>query len=156
VIFQGINEKVVGKRLSHLKVRPAPALRVADLTPAARSDVEKTIDDLSSLASANRTVGILRGKVCKITVADDAHGLIGIWRGKGQQQEGCDNSVVQASSPALHGNQLTAKSKTQVHAGITAPDMKGAQDRIQRLRDEAAQCVQRPTSLIGCPRQAKH
>jgi serine/threonine protein phosphatase PrpC len=153
VIFQGMNDKVLGQKLSHVKERSN--LQVADLTPAARGNVEKTIDNLSSLANAKKTVDILRSKVCKTAVADDTHGVVAIWKGKGQQQEGCDNKVVQTPSPPLHSSQLTTKTKEQLRGGITTPDVQRALDKVQQLRDEASQCAQRPTSLAGCPRQGK-
>jgi protein phosphatase len=156
VIFQGLKDRFLGQKLSHLRERPSPALEVADLTPAARSSVEKTIDNLNSLANAKRTVDILRTKICRIAVSVDTHGVVAIWRGMNQQQEGCVNKVIQIPAPALHSDRLTSRSKDLLHDGIITPDIKRAQDKVDELRDEANQCSQHPTSLSGCPRQGKH
>ncbi len=154
VIYQGVKDKFLGFKLSHLKERSNPALMIADLTPAARSSVEKSIDS-ASLAKAHKTVSDLRGETCKISVAEDTKGLIGVWKGKGQQQDGCDNKVIKASSPAVHTNQLTNRSKDKVRSGILEPDVSKAQEQIQKLHEEAVQCAQRPQALSGCPKQGK-
>jgi PPM family protein phosphatase len=155
VIFQGMNDKLLGQKLSHLKERST--LKVADLTPNAQSAVGHTIDNLSSLASARRTVDNLRGKVCRTSVAEDGHGLVAIWKGRGQQGEGCANKVVEASDPAVHANALTADSKRAVRAGIAVPDLQHAQSKVDQLRDEATKCSRHPSSLPGCPTPAgKH
>ncbi len=156
VIFQGMKDSFLGQKLSHLEERPSPPLAIADLTPAARSSVDKTIDNLSSLAKAKHTVEVLRTQICRVAVADDAKGVVAIWRGKGQQSEGCANKVVQTPAPALHSNTLTSKSKDALHDGIIVPDTQRAEDKVNQLRDEAAQCQQHPTSLTGCPRQSRH
>ena len=153
-IYQGMNDKVLGQKLSHLKERSD--LKVADLTPSAQSAVGKTIDNLSSLAGARKTIDNLRGKVCRTAVADDSHGVIGIWKGRGQQGEGCANKVVEPSSPELHSSNLTTKSKQEVHKGITFPDLQGAQAKVDQLRDEASQCDRHPSTLQGCPSTGKH
>jgi PPM family protein phosphatase len=153
VIFQGINDKVLGQKLFHVKQRSG--LKIDDLTPSAKSSVTKTIDNLSSLGSAQSTVNKLRGQVCRTSVAEDNHGLIGIWKGRGQQQEGCSNSVIEASDPQLKATGLTAKSKQDVHKGIVLPGVPQARDKVNQLRDEAAQCARRPTSLPGCPQPGK-
>jgi serine/threonine protein phosphatase PrpC len=148
-IFQGMNDKILGQKLSHVKERSN--LKVADLNPGAQSAVTRTIDNLGSLASARRTVTNLRGKVCRTTVADDGHGAVAIWKGRGQQGEGCANKVIEPSSPVVHINTLTTKSKQDLRAGIPAGDLQGAQTRVQQLRDEALQCNRHPEKLTGCP-----
>jgi protein phosphatase len=154
-IFQGMNDKVLGQKLSHVKERSN--LKVADLTPSAQSAVTRTIDNLSSLASARRTVTNLRGKICRTTVADDGHGVVAIWKGRDQQGEGCANKVIEPSSPVVHTNTLTAKSRQDLHKGIAAADLPGAQVEVQHLRDEALQCKRSPAKLTGCPQPgSKH
>jgi protein phosphatase len=153
-IYQGMNDKVLGQKLSHLKERSD--LKVADLTPSAQSDVGKTIDNLSSLGNARKTIDKLRGKVCRTSVAEDAHGVVAIWKGRGQQSEGCANKVVQSSSPAIHTNRLTSKSKQEVSKGIVFADLQGAQVKVEQLRDEASQCDQHPSTLQGCPSSGRH
>jgi len=152
-IFQGMNDKVLGQKLSHIKEHSD--LKVADLTPSAQSAVTKTIDNLSSLASARRTVVNLRSKVCRTSVADDGHGAVAIWKGRGQQSEGCANKVIEPSTPEVRTNTLTSKSKSELRKGIVVGDLPHAQERVERLRDEAAQCSRRPSSLSGCPSQDK-
>jgi protein phosphatase len=152
-IFQGMKDKVLGQKLSHVKEHSD--LKVADLNPGAQSAVTKTIDNLSSLASARRTVVNLRGKVCRTSVADDGHGAVAIWKGRGQQGEGCTNNVIQPSSPEVRTNTLTTKSKQDVHKGIVFVDVQHAQDKVDQLRDEASQCNQHPSSLTGCPQPGK-
>ena len=152
-IFQGMNDKILGQKLSHVKERSN--LKVADLNPGAQSAVTRTIDNLSSLASARRTVTNLRGKVCRTSVAEDGRGTVAIWKGRGQQDEGCANKVIEPSSPAIRTNALTTKSKQELRKGIPATDLEGAQVKVQQLRDEAAQCARRPGSLPGCPSQDK-
>jgi serine/threonine protein phosphatase PrpC len=154
VIYQGAKDSFLGFKLSHVKERPAPPLQVADLTPAARASVEKSID-ISSLAKAKKTVSDLRGETCKTMVAADTKGLIGVWKGKGQQQDGCDNKVIAASDPKVHTNQLTTRSKDKVRGGILEADVNKAQEEIQQLREEALKCAEHPTTLSGCPRQGK-
>jgi protein phosphatase len=154
VIFQGMNDKVLGQKLSHLKERSD--LKVADLNPGAQSAVNKTIDNLSSLANARKTITNLRGKVCRTSVAEDAKGVVAIWKGRGQQSEGCANKVIQASKPEVHANSLTSTSKHQVQEGIVFPDLKHAQVKVDQLRDEASMCKQHPNSLQGCPQPGKH
>ncbi|MFB9831855.1 PP2C family protein-serine/threonine phosphatase [Actinoallomurus acaciae] len=154
VIFQGMNDKVLGQKLSHLKERSD--LKVDDLTPDAQSSVRKTIDNLGSLASARRTIDNLRGKVCRTSVAEDGKGVVSIWKGREQQDVGCANKVVETSNPKLHTSSLTSKSKQQVQKGITLPDLEHARDKVQQLRDEALQCTRHPTSLPGCPQPDKH
>jgi protein phosphatase len=149
VIFQGMNDKVLGQKLSHLKERSD--LKVDDLTPGAQSSVKRTIDNLSSLGKARRTITNLRGMVCRTSVADDGHGIVAVWKGRGQQQEGCTNKVIQPSQPAVRTNTLTADSKKAVHQGIAAVDLPHAQSKVEQLRDEASTCKQHPTSLKGCP-----
>ena len=156
VIYQGVKGKILGQDLSHLKKRPAPVLMVADLPPATQADVNKTIGDLSSMAKALRTVDNLRAKVCRTTIGEDSRGVVAIWKGKDQQQEGCDPKVVKPSSPAVHTNKLTTSSKDQVRNGIAAADLQKAEDKVRQLRDEAAQCAQHPGSLLGCPQPGKH
>jgi hypothetical protein len=153
-IFQGMNDKVLGQKLSHVKERSS--LKVADLNPSAQSAVTRTIDNLSSLASARRTVTNLRGKVCRTSVAEDGHGTVAIWKGRGQQGEGCANKVIEPSSPVIRTNTLTAKSKQELHKGIAVADLQGAQVEVQHLRDEALQCNRHPGSLTGCPQPGKH
>jgi protein phosphatase len=148
-IFQGMNDKILGQKLSHVKERSD--LKVADLTPSAQSDVTRTIDNFSSLASARRTVTSLRSKICRTSVAEDAKGLVAIWKGRGQQGEGCANKVIEPSKPAVRTNTLTTKSKQQLHQGIPVADLQGAQVQVQRLRDEALQCNRHPDKLTGCP-----
>ncbi len=155
VIYQGIKDSFLGFKLSHLKERPAPVLLVADLTPAAKTSVEKSIDNLGSLAKAQQTVKSLRGEICRTTVAEDSKGIVGVWKGKGQQQEGCDNKVIKASNPPLHSDDLTSKSKDQLRTGIPEADVTKAQIKIDQLRDEADLCAHRPTTLSGCPRPGK-
>src|SRR4051812_31566544 len=125
VIFQGMNDKLLGQKLSHVKERSD--LKVADLTPGAQSDVTRTIDNFSSLASARKTVTSLRSKICRTSVAEDAKGLVAIWKGRGQQGEGCANKVIEPSKPAVRTNTLTTKSKQQLHQGIPVADLQGAQ-----------------------------
>jgi hypothetical protein len=117
--------------------------------------VNKSIDNLSNLASAHTTVEKLRGQVCRLSVAEDNRGVIGIWKGRGQQQEGCGNSVVEPSDPQLKVAGLTEKSKQDVRKGIELPGLPQARDKVNQLRDEAAQCARRPTSLPGCPQPSK-
>jgi serine/threonine protein phosphatase PrpC len=148
-IFQGMNDKILGQKLSHVKERSD--LKVADLTPGAQSDVTRTIDNFSSLASARKTVTSLRSKICRTSVAEDAKGLVAIWKGRGQQGEGCANKVIEPSKPAVRTNTLTTKSKQQLHQGIPVADLQGAQVQVQRLRDEALQCNRHPDKLTGCP-----
>jgi serine/threonine protein phosphatase PrpC len=152
-IYQGMNDKVLGQKLSHLKERSD--LKVADLTPSAQSAVGKTIDNIGSLGDARRTVDNLRSKVCRTSVADDAHGTVAIWKGRGQQGEGCANKVIQLSSPELRTNSLTSKSKHEVQKGIAYPNLQAAQDKVEQLRDEASTCKRHPTSLPGCPQPGK-
>jgi PPM family protein phosphatase len=152
-IYQGIDDKVLGQKLSHLKERSD--LKVADLTPSAQSAVNKTIDNLGSLASARRTVDNLRGKVCRTSVAEDGHGAVAIWKGRGQQGEGCANKVIEPSNPEVRMNSLTAQSKQEVHQGIVFANLQSAQVKIEQLRDEASTCSRHPTALPGCP-QGKH
>jgi serine/threonine protein phosphatase PrpC len=154
VIFQGMNDKVLGQKLSHLKERSD--LKVDDLNPGAQSDVHRTIDNLSSLAKARTTVDNLRGKVCRTSVAADTHGTVAIWKGRGQQGEGCANKVIDPSKPAVNASGLTAKSKEAVHKGIAVPDLQHAQEKVQELRDEATKCKRSPSSLQGCPQPGKH
>ena len=153
VIFQGMNDKVLGQKLSHLKERSN--LKVDDLNPGAQSAVRKTIDNLPSLSNARRTVDNLRGKVCRTTVAEDGKGVVAIWKGRGQQGEGCANKVIELSDPKVRTNTLTSHSKQEVRSGIAAPDLQHAQDKVEQLRDEASQCVRRPQSLPGCPPPGK-
>jgi PPM family protein phosphatase len=153
-IFQGINDKVLGQKLSHVKERSG--LKVDDLNPSAQSAVGKTIDNLASLASARHTVANLRTKVCRTSVAEDGHGLVAVWKGRGQQGEGCANKVIQPSSPAVHTNALTSTSRQELHKGIVVADLQSAQEKVQQLRDEAAQCSRHPGSLAGCPRPERH
>ncbi len=150
-IFQGMNDKVLGQKLYHVKEHSG--LKVADLTPSAQSAVTKTIDNLGSLASARRTVTNLRGKVCRTSVADDGHGAVAVWKGRGQQGEGCENKVVQPSDPQVRTNSLTTKSKQEVRKGIDVASPQAAQVELQQLRDEAAQCTQHTGTLPGCPAQ---
>ena len=154
VIFQGMNDKVLGQKLSHLKERSD--LKVEDLNPGAQSDVRRTIDNLSSLSNARRTVDTLRGKVCRTSVAEDGRGTVAIWKGRGQQGEGCANKVIQPSDPAVRASALTSKSKEAVRKGIAVADLQHAQTRIEQLRDEALQCSRHPDSLAGCPQPGKH
>ena len=114
-IFQGMNDKVLGQKLSHLKERSD--LKVADLTPSAQSAVGKTIDNLGSLASARRTVTNLRTKICRTSVAEDGHGAVAIWKGRGQQGEGCTNKVIQPSNPEVRTSSLTTKSRQEAAQG---------------------------------------
>jgi protein phosphatase len=154
VIFQGMNDKVLGQKLYHLKERSD--LRVADLTPSAQSAVAKTIDNLSSLANARRTVDNLRGKVCRTSVGEDGHGAVAIWKGRGQQGEGCANKVIEPSSPAVRTSSLTSKSKQEVRKGIVFANLQSAQDKVAQLRDEASTCERHPSTLSGCPQPGKH
>ena len=149
VIFQGMNDKVLGQKLSHLKERSD--LKVEDLTPSAQSSVKRTIDNLSSLDKARRTITNLRGMVCHTSVADNGKGIVAIWKGRGQQQEGCTNKVIQASQPEIRTSTLTTKSKDAVRAGIPVADLPHAQDKVEQLRDEASTCKRHPTTLQGCP-----
>ena len=153
-IFQGMNDKVFGQKLSHLKERSD--LKVADLTPSAQAAVAKTIDNIGTLAGARKTVDNLRGKVCQTSVAEDAHGVVAIWKGRGQQRDGCANKVIQWSNPAVRTNTLTAGSKQEVHKGIVFPNLQGAQAKVEQLRDEASTCSRHPTALPGCPQPGKH
>jgi PPM family protein phosphatase len=153
-IFQGMNDKVLGQKLSHLKERSD--LKVDDLNPDAQSRVRKSIDNLSSLAGARHTVDNLRGKVCRTSVAEDGHGVVAIWKGRGQQSEGCANKVIALSDPKVRTNALTTRSKQDLGKGIAAPDLQHAQDKVQQLRDEASQCTRHPNSLPGCPQPGKH
>ncbi|MDN3352958.1 PP2C family serine/threonine-protein phosphatase [Actinomadura sp. DC4] len=148
-IFQGMNDKILGQKLSHLKERSD--LKVADLTPSAQTSVRGAIDNLSSLASARKTVTNLRSKICRTTVAEDGKGVVSVWKGRNQQSEGCDNKVIAPSDPVVRASTLTTKSKTAVHKGIPVSDLQGGQAVVGQLRDEAAQCRQHPNSLAGCP-----
>jgi protein phosphatase len=154
VIFQGMNDKILGQKLSHLKERSD--LKVDDLTPDAQSSVRKTIDNLGSLASARRTIDNLRGKICRTSVAEDGKGVVAIWKGRGQQGEGCANKVIETSNPKVRTSALTSQSKQNVRKGITLPDLAHARDEVQQLRDEASQCTRHPSSLPGCPQPDKH
>jgi protein phosphatase len=149
VIFQGMNDKVLGQKLSHLKERSN--LKVDDLTPSAQTSVRKTIDNLSSLDKARHTVTNLRGMICRTSVADNGKGVVAIWKGRDQQQEGCTNKVIQASQPEVRVNTLTTKSKDELGDGIVVTDLPHAQDKVEQLRDEAFQCKRHPTKLKGCP-----
>jgi len=149
VIFQGMNDKVLGQKLSHLKERSN--LKVDDLTPSAQTSVRKTIDNLSSLDKARRTVTNLRGMICRTSVADNGKGVVAVWKGRDQQQEGCTNKVIQASAPEVRVNTLTTKSKDELRDGIVVTDLPHAQDKVEQLRDEAFQCKRHPTKLKGCP-----
>jgi PPM family protein phosphatase len=155
VIFQGMNDKVLGQDLSHLEERPSPVLLVADLTPAARTAVTQTIDNLGSLSKARQTVDSLRLKVCRTTVAEDPHGVIAIWKGRGQQQEGCESKIVEVSNPAVRSNQLTNKTKEELRKGIAVPDLNRAKTEINQLRDQARLCAKKPSPLSGCPQPHK-
>ncbi len=150
VIYQGIDETVLGKKLSHVKERPTQPLHVADLTPQAQTAVKKTIDNLDSLAKARQTVANLRGQVCRTTVSENSQGVVAVWKGKGQQQEGCDNKVIAVSDPPVHTNQLTTKSKESVRKGIPVPDLNAGRLQMQQLHDEAYQCSKHP-GADGCP-----
>jgi PPM family protein phosphatase len=151
VIFQGMKEKILGQSLSHLEERPTPALLIADLTPAARTAVTQTIDNLGSLDKARQTVDSLRMKVCRTTVSEDSHGVIAIWKGRGQQQEGCESKIIALATPALRTNQLTSKTKEEVRKGIAVPDLNRAKTEIEQLRNEARLCAQKPNPPQGCP-----
>jgi PPM family protein phosphatase len=150
VIYQGIDQTVLGKKLSHIKERPAQPLQVADLTPSAQTAVKKTIDNLGSLTAARHTVQSLRGQVCRTVVSENTQGVVDVVKGKGQQQEGCDNKVLAVSSPVVHSNQLTAKSKDNVRKGIVVSDVNAGMAKMQQLRDEATECGKHPGSG-GCP-----
>jgi PPM family protein phosphatase len=152
VIYQGMNDKFLGQNLSHLKERPAPVLLVADLTPAARTAVTQTIDNLNSLDKARQTVQSLRLKVCRTSLGEDGHGVVAVWKGRGQQQEGCESKILAVSNPALRTSQLPGKTKEQLHRGINVPDPNQAQTAIDQLREQAKLCAKKPSSLPGCPR----
>lgn len=152
VIFQGMKDKVLGRNLSHLKERPNPALLVTDLTPAARTAVTQTIDNLGSLQKARQTVDSLRLKICRTTVAEDTHGVVAVWKGRGQQQEGCENRILELSNPAVRTSQLPSKAKEQIRKGIAVADLNQANTEIDQLRNQARLCLKKPASP-GCPPQ---
>jgi hypothetical protein len=89
--------------------------------------------------------------ICRTSVADDGKGIVAVWKGRDQQQEGCTNKVLQPSQPAVRTNTLTTESKKAVRKGITVADLPHAQDKVDQLREEAAKCKSHPTSLPGCP-----
>jgi serine/threonine protein phosphatase PrpC len=149
-IYQGMNQDLLGLPLHHLKERPKPALKVADLTPAARDSVNRTIDGLGSLAKARTTVNNLRQNVCRIVVADNPQGVVTIWKGKGQKPVGCDESVVETSNPSVLTSLLPKTTKDNVHKGITVPDLTQARAKVQELRDQADTCEKKP-GKAGCP-----
>jgi PPM family protein phosphatase len=152
VIFQGMKDRVLGRNLSHLKERPNPALLVADLTPTARSQVTQTIDNLGSLQKARQTVDSLRLKICRTTVGEDTHGVVAVWKGRGQQQEGCENRILELSNPAVRTSQLPSRAKEQIRKGIAVSDLNQAKTQIDQLRNEARLCAKKPSSP-GCPPQ---
>jgi protein phosphatase len=149
-IFQGMNQSVLGFKLSHLKEHPSPALKVADLTPTARDSVTRTIDGLSSLTKARSTVDKLRQNVCHIVVSDNTQGVVTIWKGKGQKQQGCDETVVEPSNPPVPTSELPQKTKDNVHKGIVVSDVQKAHTKVLELRDQADACHSHP-GKNGCP-----
>lgn len=152
-IYQGMNQDLVGLPLHHLKERPKPVLKVADLTPAARDSVNRTIDGLGSLAKARSTVNNLRQNVCHVVVADNTQGVVTIWKGKGQKQQGCDETVVETSNPQVLTSLLPRTTKDTVHKGVTVADLAQARVKVQELRDQADTCRKHP-GKSGCPAKA--
>lgn len=153
VIYQGVDQTVLGRKLSHVKERPAQPLRVDDLTPQAQAAVKHTIDNLGSLAKARQTVQSLRGQVCRTAVSANTQGVVAVVKGKDQVQEGCDNKVLAVSSPPVKVTQLTAKSKESVRKGIPVSGLTAGMTEMQRLRDEAVVCGKHP-GADGCPGKA--
>ncbi|MEV5750869.1 PP2C family serine/threonine-protein phosphatase [Actinoallomurus sp. NPDC052308] len=150
VIYQGMNQDLLGFKLSHLKERPSPALKVADLAPSARESVNHTIDGLGSLSKAHNTVNTLRKQVCHLVVSDNK-GVVTIWKGKGQQSTlGCEETVVEPSSPPVQINLLPKTDKDNVHKGISVTDLTQARAKVQELRDQADLCKKQP-GKNGCP-----
>ncbi|MCO5970274.1 PP2C family protein-serine/threonine phosphatase [Actinoallomurus soli] len=151
VIYQGMNQNLLGLKLSHLKERPSPALKVADLAPSARDSVTHTIDGLGSLGKARTTVNTLRKQVCHIVVADNPQGVVTIWKGKGQKNSiGCDETVVEPSNPPVQVSSLPKQTKDTVHRGISVADVTQARAKVQELRDQADTCKRKP-GKSGCP-----
>ncbi|GAA0348571.1 protein phosphatase 2C domain-containing protein [Actinoallomurus spadix] len=151
VIYQGMNQDLLGIKLYHLKERPSPALKVADLAPSARDSVNHTIDGLGSLSKARTTVHTLRGQVCRVVVADNSEGVVTIWKGKGQKSSlGCDETVVEKPSPPVQASSLPKATKDTVHKGIIVADVTQARAKVQELRDAADTCRRKP-GKSGCP-----
>ncbi|GAB3990468.1 Stp1/IreP family PP2C-type Ser/Thr phosphatase [Actinoallomurus acanthiterrae] len=156
VIYQGINQDILGFKLSHLEERPNPALKVEDLTSDARNSVSHTIDNLDSLAKARNTVTNLRQKVCHLVVSDNK-GAVAIWRGKGQKPQGCDEKVLETPDPSLLTSQLPRQAKDSVHKGIAVSDINQARAKVNDLKGQADQCKAHPAADSDCPKPSnKH
>jgi PPM family protein phosphatase len=150
VIYQGVDQEVLGFKLSHLKERPSPALKVEDLAPVARESVNRKIDNLGSLSKARTTISTLRKNVCHVVVADNPQGVVTIWKGKGQRQQGCDETALETPSPPVQVNQLPKATKDSVHKGLPMADVQQARTKVLELRDEVDQCRKHP-GRAGCP-----